>query len=835
MFYTNVKTLGNKIIHIGYDDNGLKFVNKEELQPSIGVKTNLETEFKTLHDEPIELKWFEDIKSYREYVKTYKDSIELYDVINPEYKFIHFEYLNEMKYNIDLVKVLHIDIEVLSDSGFPQPQFANTPINSISIKDRTNGKYYVFGRKQYDKDKNEYVDNSNINYKACDSEENLLKYFIKTIRLLEPDILIGWNSHGFDFPYLMNRITKILGKDELKKLSPVNRASFEMAQRNDEIVFYCKIMGVTLLDYMDLYKKYMYGDRESYSLDFIANFELGETKIDYEEYDDLLALYKNDYNKFIDYNIYDAELIDQLEDKLGLIKLLCSIAYMSKCNFEDVLSPVKTWDIFIYHYLLDRKIVIPPLKVSAKFSYPGAYVHNVNTGIYDWVVSFDLNSLYPHLQMQYNISPECIVEDKHVKVDEEKIDDKFLTKEIEGDKKYCLAGNGYYFRKDKKGFLPEIFETIYNQRKQVKKEMLALEQKYEDTKDKSLKAEISQKNNIQLALKIVLNSAYGALANKYFRYFDMRLASAVTISGQLSLKWIMERVNKFVEEKYKIKDVVIYGDTDSIYLTLDKLVNLALKKKPEMTKDQIISFIDNFCNKILHPFISDSYEELSEYMNCNENKMFMGRELIAERGLWTAKKRYALNVWDSEGVRYQKEKLKVKGIEIVRSSTPKAVKEYLKDSINTLLKEPEKIQEKIIEIKKKFYELDPEEIAFPRGVNNVTKYSDEVRIYKKGTPIGVRAAIMHNKYIVENDLVGDFALIQDGSKIKFIFMKTPNAINNENIFGFVKRIPDREKIIKYVDYHTQFEKAYMSVLKNITDRVGIEVSSKNETNLDSLF
>jgi DNA polymerase elongation subunit (family B) len=381
--------------------------------------------------------------------------------------------------------------------------------------------------------------------------------------------------------------------------------------------------------------------------------------------------------------------------------------------------------------------------------------------------------------MQYNISPETLVVGKHIQMS---VDD-FLEGYHEPDFEHCIAANGHFFRKDVRGFLPEMMERMYADRVLYKKKMLDAQQEYENTKDKELLNDISKYKNIQMAKKIQLNSAYGAIGNQYFRFYDIRQAEAITLSGQLSIRWIGERLNEYMNKILKTEcvDYVIASDTDSVYLNFGPLVKKICGDK---SKEEIVNFLDKACSKI-EDFIDKSYDDLAKMMNAYEQKMEMKREVIADKGIWTAKKRYILNVWDSEGVRYAEPKLKIMGIEAVKSSTPLACREKIKEALKVVMSGNEtQFQKFIADFKEEFKQLPFEDIAFPRGVSDLTKYKNSKDLYNKGTPIHVRGAILFNHMLTKNKLQKKYQGIKDGDKIKFCYMKIPNPVQRKCIFCF---------------------------------------------------
>jgi len=518
---------------------------------------------------------------------------------------------------------------------------------------------------------------------------------------------------------------------------------------------------------------------------------------------------------------------------LKLIELAVTMAFDAKVNFIDIHYQVRMWDTIIYNYLKKQNIVIPPKKRTSKSQkYAGAYVKEPKPGKYDWVVSFDLNSLYPHLIMQYNISPETLKDDKHPTATVDRILKEEIDFQLHKDSAVCA--NGAMYRTDIRGFLPEIMEKIYTERTVYKKKMLAAKQKYEDTKDPKLVKDIATFNNIQMARKIQLNSAYGAIGNEYFRYYKLENAEAITLSGQVSIRWIEDRMNNYLNKilKTKDEDYVIAVDTDSIYLHLGPLVEIIYKER-EKTTEGIVGFLNKICEMEFEKYISSSYETLANYVNAYEQKMFMKRENIADRGIWTAKKRYILNVWDSEGVRYAEPKLKMMGIEAVKSSTPAPCRTMIKDVLKLIMtKTEDDVIDFIENCRTKFRSLPPEEISFPRTVSNVKKYKSVNAIYEKGTPIHARGALLFNHYVKKNKLTQKYSLINNGEKIKFCYLKRPNPIQ-ENVISFIQQFPEELNLDKYIDYDLQFEKSFLEPLKIILDSIGW--SAERTVNLESFF
>ena len=826
-FYTNVQLIGNQFLVRGVD-GGQRYEHRDEFFPELFVKSKKKTKYKTLSGESVESINPGTVRDCREFYKKYDDieGFEIYGNDRYVYQYISEKYpQDEVKFDISKIKLVTLDIEVASEEGFPDVESCTEEILAISIQDYTTKKIITWGVKPFNNKQ------SNVTYHHCPSEYELLNSFINYWMVDVPDVITGWNIQLYDIPYISKRLRRVLGEKLMKRLSPWGLVSenetYIMGRRHE--VF--DIGGVTQLDYLDLYKKFTYKAQESYRLDYIAEVELGQKKLDHSEFETFKDFYKKGWQKFIEYNIVDVELVDRLEDKMKLIELALTMAYDAKVNYADVFYQVRMWDNIIYNYLKKRNIVIPPKNKTAKGEkYAGAYVKEPKAGRYDWVVSFDLNSLYPHLIMQYNISPETLQETPHPSVSVESI----LSGNFSPDPDFATCANGAMFDKSKRGFLPELMDKMYGDRVVFKKKMIEAKKAYEKTPTKRLEKEIARCNNIQMAKKIALNSAYGALGNAYFRYYKLANAEAITLSGQVSIRWIENKMNERMNKILKTEDVdyVIASDTDSIYLHLGPLVDRVYEGR-EKTSEGIVTFLNKICEMEFEPYIDSSYEELAEYVNAYDQKMFMKRENIADRGIWTAKKRYILNVWDSEGVRYEEPKLKMMGIEAVKSSTPAPCRTMIKEALKLMMNGTEDdVIDFIDKSRKKFRTLPPEEISFPRSASDVVKYQAHSTIYAKGTPIHIRGALLFKHYIKQHKLTNKYSLIKNGEKIKFCYLKKPNIIH-ENIISFIQDFPHEIGLDKYVDYDLQFNKSFLEPLKTILDAIGWNV--EKTVNLDLFF
>jgi DNA polymerase elongation subunit (family B) len=822
--------VGDQILIRGYED-GKRFSNRDVYKPTMFVSSKRETKYKTLTGDYVEPVKPGTIKETREFISKYDgvDGFKLYGFERFIYQFISDNYPeDQIEFDISKIKLVTIDIETKSENGFPDVESASEEILLVTIQDYTTKEIITWGTKSFNNT------HDNVDYRLCNDEHHLLNSFIQWWIENTPDVVTGWNCEFFDIPYITGRLNRVLGSKLMKRLSPwglVTQSDIVVRGRKNFIV---DIGGVSVLDYMRLYK-WSPGtpNQESFRLDYIAQQELGQQKLDHSEFDTFKDFYTKGWQKFVEYNIIDVKLVDRLEDKLKLIELALTMAYDAKVNYQDIFFQVRLWDCIIYNELKKRNIAIPQ-KVGSKKDekYAGAYVKEPIPGKYDWVVSFDLNSLYPHLIMQYNISPETLIEQRHPSATVDRILSEEINFELYKDNAVCA--NGAMYRRDKRGFLPELMQKYYDERVIYKNRMIKAKKAYEKNPSKSLEKEIARCNNIQMAKKISLNSAYGAIGNQYFRYYKLENAEAITLSGQVSIRWIENRMNQKINHILKTKDVdyVIASDTDSIYLNLGPLVEVIYKER-EKTTESVVGFLNKICEVEFEKYIESSYETLARYVNAYDQKMIMKRENIADRGIWTAKKRYILNVWDSEGVRYSEPKLKIMGIEAVKSSTPAPCRKAIKDALKVMMSGTEdEMIDFIDQFRKKFRSLPPEEISFPRTVSDVVKYKGRNAIYEKGTPIHARGSLLFNHHVKRLGLEGKYSLIGNGEKVKFCYLRSPNPIH-ENVMSFIQDFPREIGIEKYIDYDLQFEKSFLDPLKIILDVIQWNV--EKTASLESFF
>lgn len=845
-FYTNVAMSRGDILLRGVE-NGKRVSKKIPYKPYLFIPTKKETEYQTLEGHPVGRVDFDSIREAKDFMREYEDvgGMPIYGLDKFVYTFINDQYkqAGDVQYDPSLINVCPIDIEVslADDKGFPDIQIASNPVTLITMGDNK-GKLVTLGCK-------DFVNNdSNVEYHKCVDEQDLLRKFVDMLASprFSPDVITGWNVEFFDIPYLINRIMRVLGDAWAKKISPwgfLQERKIEIMGKENQV--YVPV-GITILDYLQLYKKFAYTQQESYKLDHVAQEELGERKL---EFDGTLAeLEVNDWQKYVEYNIHDVRLIYGLDDKLKLIELVYAMAYDAGVNYQDTFTTVGLWDVIIHNHLMKTKTVIHQFKKAVRDEpILGGYVKDPVPGMYKWVVSLDLNSLYPHIIMQYNISPETYlgwVPEEGECENKEQAEARVIRalngqmneyRDYMSDRNVVISANMCMFSREKQGFLPALMQKMYNDRVVYKNQMIEAKKAYETAskQDKvQLEKDIARFNNLQMAKKIQLNSGYGALANVWNRWFKREFAEGITSSAQLTTRWIEIKLNGYLNKIFKTEgvDYVIACDTDSVYIQADKFVEMAGK---EMTTEQTVKYIDKICTEALEPFIDKKYQELCDYVNGYDQKMKMKRECIADKGIWTAKKRYILNVWNQEGVAYSKPKLKMMGIEAIRTSTPAVCRTAIKEALEVIMnKTEEDLQNYVANFRVEFSQMPFEQVAFPRSVKDLDKYKDASTIYAKGTPINVKGALVYNHYLKKLKLDKKYEPVANGQKIRYSYLKTPNPLHS-TVITCADKLPQEFGLEKYVDHDMQFDKSFLEPIKTIVGAIGWEVEKR--ATLESFF
>lgn len=821
-FYTSVDVYGSNILVREVRD-GIRSNRKEQWRPTLYVKDSSteDSGFKSLYKTRVKPVQPGTIRECKDFIKKYENTsgFEIFGQQN-----FPLQYMSQYRmgtWNFKHVKALAIDIECMTPEGggFAKPELALGEINLITLQDIHTKRCVTFGTIQKP-EKCDYTD-----YIYCIDEEHLLKMFLNHWEQYGPDVVTGWNSNGFDLPYLINRITKILGFEFAKRLSPWGMVECGIKEYKGKPELKFKIVGVQCLDYMLLMKKFTYGGRESWSLASVAQEELGETKrpnpgTSFEDF------YTNYQDLFVDYNVQDTKLVTKMDEKMQLLQMALTIAYMARVNFEDVYSPVKLWDNIIHNVLIADKIVVPQRKstgYSGEEGIIGAYVKNPVPGMYHDVGSIDATSLYPSLMLTLNLSPETYLGQAYSTI-EMCLDGNYVNT----DPNVAMGANGSLFDKSEMGIIPRLIIDYMTRRKTTKKEMLGIEQKAEDFKKAGdyksaddLKNQIASLNNLQMAIKILMNSLYGAMANKGFRFFNSDVAESITSTGQLYLRAIEKQIDADLCTMFKIPSSVlmVYADTDSVYFTLQKVID---KYAPGASTLQRINMIEKLTIEKIVPAVNRITEQVSRDINAYSHKIIFKNEIAADKVIWLGKKMYVCRVHSSEGVRYAKPKFKTMGVALVRSSTPKVVQDSLRNSLETIFTKGEsETQDFIRQTRAEFGNFEVEDVAFPRGVNNLAEYSSSSDIYRKGTPIHVRAALLHNNLLEKHGLSNTYEKIKDGDKLRFIYLRSPNPIH-ENVIGWGAdgNLPKEFGLHKYVDWDLQFDKTFKDAIENIIEPIG---------------
>ena len=830
-FYTACALKGNKVLVRGYR-NGERFTDSVAFKPSMYIRSEKDSKYRTLNGVKVKRMVFDTLYDCREFLDQYRqlEDCPIYGNTDFVTQYLMETYPTEVEYDLSQIKVAYLDLECESENGFPDLDAPNERVNLMSI--RICGVTHVISFTP--------VTLPDCKVYMVSNEKELLKKTFEILSKEDVDIITGWNVKLFDIPYIIGRALLYFEEKEIQSWLPFGLMKMRETDIGGKIYRIYEFPGYTVLDYMDLYKKFSGASQESYALNHIAKVELDAQKLDYSEYGSMREFYRQNFQKFAEYNVQDAILVERLDDKLKLIDLAVSIAYEAKITFDTVFFATRIWETICCDYLAHKNIV-PPLKKSyAKDEqFVGAYVKDVTPGLYKNVVSFDATSLYPSIIMQWNISPEtCFKKDSSLNADD------FLgqsRKEIptlieEASSMHCsLACNGSYFSTQIKGFIPILIERTFNQRKEAKNKMIELEKEYEKTKNKDLLPRIAALKIRQSAKKILANSLYGCLGNPAFVYSSPELATAVTVTGQVIIRKAEMAMNSYIQHLTKDdKDYVLAVDTDSVYLNLDAVVQ---KVSEKTTIKNITQFINDICEQKIQPEFKKEMELLASTLGCPENKIFFKREAIASAGMFIAKKRYALLVQDLEGVRFTDPKLKIMGLETARSSTPAIVRNKLKDSIRIILtKTPEELSKYVDEFYDEFMQLPIEDIASPRGVKGIAKYKDASDIYKSGTPIATKAALLHNAYLKKINLTKEVPEIKENDKMKFVFVKVPNPYGlggRDAVIGFIGKPPEKFQLEKYIDRKKQFDKTFGEPLDNILQAIGWSINQ--QVTLESFF
>lgn len=828
--YTNVQTYYNEIFYSYYDKDKIRYDKKCKYKPTIYVpkKFSKTGEIVSKGDDGEDLISLKSsIMDYYKFIKNYGEKIPIYGNISPEYQFIN-EFWGNKRFDdkvLDNILIFAFDIETEMIDEINDINDASKKITSIAVKNFKNNKYYVLSTLDFDKNKVSIdIDKSLLYYKKVSNEYELLKGIVYIFEIGKPDVLTGYNIDMFDIPYLYNRIYKLLGEEYLIRMSPFKK--IKDVQKRDEYsgtyIAYKDIM-ILSLDYYSLYIKYSTKNNEDKKLNTIAKAELNLEKIGYDG--DLDSFMLDDPQKYVEYNIWDVELIHRLDKKLKMINISLNIAYLSNILFPDVLSPVKTWDSLIFNHLKNKNIQIPPKKNELKSeNYRGAFVFPTIADVHKWLIIFDVKSLYPNIIISGDLGKTTILNDipdelKQYENDWDSNIEAILNNEYDSEllKKHnvCYTPNGYFFKHNQNGYLSTIMESLFKKRISIQKKMKT-----------SSETEKDSLNLLQRAIKYLLNAGYGVFLSQYFRYNDKRVGEAITSTGQVITKFVI---------KYLVENLdgieMVAGDTDSLMISFDKYVKKNLENK---SKQEIIEHLKTLSETKINDLIKKAFKIISDRLNFQRNTLSMECECIGDVGIFQAKKKYVVRKVVDEGIILEKTDLKIRGIETVKSSHPTIVRDKLKEFIEIILDgDIDKLIDELEIFRQEFFKTDVELISSISSVNHINKYHSENYIYKKGSQIYTKSALLYNELINRLNLKKKYGKIKKGDKIKYIYLKSPNPLKEDSI-GFITRLPIEFGLHEYVDYKKQFEKIVIQPLNRLVLLYGVDLMDQEKNNIKNL-
>ena len=798
--YRNIYyNISKKYVKIwSWDEDGKRCSTDVPFSPYIYLESEKSSDAMSIFDTKLIKREFKNSWDRSKYVKNSGLKRVFYNIqAEQQYLIDTFGTMNgEDGFDKHPLKIFYLDIETYSPNGFPEPKLAPDAINVLTIYDSIKEHFYTWGTG------GAFNSPDNVTYVSCSSESELLKSFIRFWKYDYPDIVSGWNSESFDLPYLINRITKILGEDMANELSPVK----ELYCKEDVMTKFGKredhwtIKGVSHLDYMNVYKTFTREKREKYKLDFIGEVELGMSKNPVPA-SGLAAFSDNNWQDFCEYNIQDVNLLVGFEEKLHFLKIVRKLAYMGYTSFEQALGTIAIVTGAMALKALEKGMIIPTFPAPTNIeNYEGGYVRDPQRGLKDGIISFDANSLYPNTIISANISPETKIgkvinkTDTTIEIRTSKNKIYEMPHDKFGEWVYkeglVLTKAKVLYSQKVKGFCPDLLDSIYSERvvnqKALKKHKIAVKH-CKDGSDKHMEhtKAIVELDVMQYTLKILMNRLYGAFANKYSPFYDIDAAASVTLTGQACIKEASDIVNKYVNKKYGVtEDCTVYGDTDSVYITIAPVLKAIGKtltdSDGEITKSTfaIAEEIERELNEEITTWAKNS-------CNIKDSRFVFKRETICNSGLFLEKKRYILHVLDDEGLKPDPDKeIKYTGVEVVSIKIPKMVKPLIKHISKVMLTTRDK--KKTDEAYRKSYDeymtLDIEDVATPMGINNYEKYESLANGFNiaSRTPMHVKSSIYYNHFLKKLMLTNKYEKIESGDHIKFFYVEK-NRYNIKSI------------------------------------------------------
>ncbi len=821
MFYTNVKS-DYKGINLTYVRNGQRKITKLPFKPKLYTPCNM-GEFIGLDGVKLKEHKFETIRDYNKFLRDYKglENFSIYGEINPEYQFIQRNWVDDIKFDKKLINIAYFDIEVspLSQSTIDKKGALDTtntpfPIVSIALYHSINDTMVVFGLKEYDIDKSPHKDKFKIIYKRFGNETELLKSFMNHItnENFRPDIFVGWNSTMYDIPYIINRYKRVGGDKFKNALSPFEQVTQYTAKKKKfgkwEEYEAFDIKGITHIDGIDAYQ--VFGGRpqqSSYALNHIGEEEVNQKKLEYNESKHILETFWDNHQVYIDYNIQDTYLVKLIDDKVRFTDRIIQTAFKSRCNFSDVLGTTKQWDIILYNYITSKGMIIPPLVEREKIPYSGGFVRNSLVGSQKWVTTFDFKSMYPYILMVFNMSPETILKE---------FKDGCIT-----------TPNRLFFKNDVIGVIPSMINDLLQDREKFKK----LAKEYYDNKELHEYYDVNQ-----YVIKILLNSLYGALGNRFFRYYTTELAEGVTKTGQYLIKRMADCLNKCLnqinkttgqeyttvnieefEQSDDAEDFVVMGDTDSCAISFEKYVK---ENCQNMTDRQVIDKILELYTNIIDPAIENELNMVYDEFNITNKSLKLQLESISKQAIYLVKKHYIGHILYEDGKYFLDEeepKLKIKGVEGVKSSTPKFFRQKLKEFYKIAVLKDEKYFREFMENTLKSYRTQEVMTGCkPIKASNLDKWKCDKNIYISGTGEQAKACLIYNHFLKMYKLENTYDLIKDGDSVHLLKLTQPNPLRTSCIAIPNGHIPKEFKLDNYVGDMIHYEKYFLKPVSNIS-------------------
>ena len=712
---------------------------------------------------------------------------------------------------------LTFDIEVEMNTGLPDIDKAGNAITSIAGHDSVTNDYFVYVVSD------NYVDKTikGAEVRSFKTEADLLEAFLNKWQEINPTIVTGWNIDYFDVTYLYNRLKNVLGERMASKLSPIGKIGYNK-YRNRYI-----IAGVSCLDYLALYKNFTYQEFPNYRLDTIANIVLGRGKIEYKG--NLDQLFRDDLEKFIEYNLVDVELVVEMDRKLQFIELAQAICHAGHVFYEDFLFSSKWLEGAILTFLRRSNRVAPDKPRRAdknedgsdgEGKFTGAYVKEPKPGLYKWVYDLDLTSLYPSIIMTLNVSPETKIGklksfssedymknkiDTYSIVDDSGVEFPPMTRDefqkLITESNYSLSSNGVLYTQDRVGVIPEILNVWFDKRVEYKDLM----KKHGNAGNDELYKFYSQR---QLVQKIMLNSLYGVLGLPSFRFYDVDNAEATTITGQTVIKTTEMIANQYYKSIIgKEDDYNVYTDTDSVFYQAAPLVKARNPQIDVESDEQMVPAILSVAQEV-QAHINKVYDTMSKKLfNVDSHRFDIKQETIAKGGFWVSKKRYAQWIINDNTVPC--DKMDVKGLDVRRSSFPTYFKKVMETVLLDILKGVDKsiIDDKLIKFKEKMSDQNFTDIAKNSAVKDMSKYVKSRKEYalgefEKGTPAHVKAAITYNRLLKHYNAPYKYEPMKDGDKIKWVYLKkNPLGLETTAFTGHNDPPQINQFVQQYIDYN----------------------------------